>query len=276
MKLTSVELHTPDSSAICVLSFKDPRASNPYNVKAIAGLDAEEIISRPYGGLSKFRNLVVPKRQPIFRIGLNPRFSEGESYSSLRDDLYRMISSSRTGTIQVRFKNGTNVVAAVSGFVSKFESPQFEKTQEVILTIDCDDAELKALEPISLPTADLDTALTVISDPLSTAAHGFAFEMTFLGTLPSFTMFDPTDSSWSFTVTPNSGFLSGDVLWFSSEYNNKYLYIVRSGEEGHLADVIYQGSIWPIIFSGSNTFSVEDSELIRWDDIRYYPTYWGV
>ncbi len=46
MRVTSVELHPANSSDICVLSFRDPTHANPYNVKEIIGLDADEIVPR--------------------------------------------------------------------------------------------------------------------------------------------------------------------------------------------------------------------------------------
>src|SRR5690349_10437174 len=119
MKLTSIEIHPENSSDVAILSFRDPNTINPYNVKGITGLDADEIVPRSYGGSGsfKFYNLSLLNREIVFKVGLNPRFSDHKSYSDLRDNLYRMISSSRTGKIQIQFKRGTDVIAVISGFV---------------------------------------------------------------------------------------------------------------------------------------------------------------
>lgn len=152
MKLTSVEIHPENSSNILVLSFRDPRRNNPYNVKTIIGLDADQIVPRFYGvsgnSTSKFYELSLENREIIVSVELNPNFTDSESYSDLRDELYKMISSSRTGKVQLQFKNGVEVLAAISGFVSKLESPHFERTQTVQITIKCDEPMLKAVTPV--------------------------------------------------------------------------------------------------------------------------------
>jgi hypothetical protein len=279
MKITGVELHPVGSSAVCVLSFRDPGRKNPYNVKAILGLDAEEITPQYYGGpggSTKFYDLALDSREITAKIGLNPIPGENQTFSSLRDDLYKLISASRTGLIEVQFKNLSVVVASVSGFITKFESPHFEKTQEVQLTIRCDDTMLRAPNPISVNVAPLSPDLTTLVDSLSTAQHGFKFEVIIMDTLPTFAVSDPTDSSWAFTVTPLDGFLPGDHLYFSSERNNKYLYMVRGDTTIQLASAIMPGSIWPTLFPGTNDFSLTPADNVSWVSLSYYPTYWGV
>lgn len=283
MKVTSIEFHPAKSPNVAVLSFRDPSRTNRYNAIGLTGLDADEIVPRQYGGPGSFHNLALQKRDIVASIQLNPNFGLNETYDGLRDDLYRLISSSRTGAIQVQFKNGFEVVAAVSGFVTKFEAAHFEKQPGVKLTISCIDPMLRALNPEIIPLGNLDPAATTIVDPKSTAPHGFLFAMSFAAVKPSFKMRDPLDSSWSFEVTPAGGFLVNDVLHFSSEHNNKYLYIQRGANKIHLADVITMGSVWPILFPGSNAFVVDnvttDANGVRsvsWALISHYPTYWGV
>lgn len=277
MKLTSVEIHPDGSSQVAVLSFRDPKAQNPYNVKGITGLDAEEIVPRAYGssGAVKFYNLALAKRTIVIRIGLNPDFSTG-TYSDLRDALYKMIASSRTGKVQIQFKNDTVAVAAVSGSVAKVEAPQFEKTQEVHITVNCDDPMLKAVDPTVVPIAGLDPALTVITDDVSTAPHGLTFDVTYTAPTASIQITDPDDPTWVFEVIPGGGFLVGDVLHFSSEFNNKALHLIRGAATVYLADVISPGSVWPIIFPGVNNIALSNAANLGWTDISYYQTYWGV
>lgn len=274
MKLTSVEIHSagPD---ITVLSFRDPGRTNPYNVKTILGLDADDIAPRYYGGTgnTKFYNLSLEKREIVVIISLNPRFSLNESFSDLRDALYKMISSSRTGIVQLQFKNGVTAVAAISGFVSKFEAPQFTKTSEVQMTISCTDPMLKALTATDVDVSELDPLLTVIQDDLSTAPHGFLADIEFVANTPAFNI---GDVDWSFEVIPVGGFLIGDVLHFSSEHNNKFLYLTRGINDIYLADVITPGSVWPVLFPGDSTFVCENPTTLEWNAISYYPTYWGV
>lgn len=277
MKLTSVEIHPEGSSAVAVLSFKDPRRQNPYNVRVIEGLDADTLLPRFYGnaGDQKFYNLALEKRDLRVLVDLNPEFST-QSYSGLRDDLYRMVASSRTGRVQLQFKNDTEVVAVVSGFVKKLEAPTFSKTPQVQISIECVEPMLRAPSATIVDIAGLDPAGTVIEDLLSTAPHGFEFSLNLLGALPSITVSDPTNPVWSFEVTPSGGFLTGDIFHVSSEQNNKFVFIERGANTIHLADVITPGSFWPIMFPGENNFGVDSPTTVTWDAISYYATYWGV
>lgn len=278
MKITSLELHPEGSSDVAVLSFRDPQGLNQYNVKDIVGLEADSIVSRYYGasGNSKFYNQSLEKRDVIIRIELNPNFTDLESYSDLRDALYKMIASSRTGKIQIQFKNGAVVTAAISGFVTKLEAPKFEKLQEIQITVNCDDPMLKALTPVAVVVAGLNPASTHILDNKSTAPHGFSFNLAITANIASLIINDPTNPIWSFGIVPVGGFLNGDVLHFSSEYTNKYLYLTRGVATIYLADVITPGSVWPILFPNDNVFSITHPINVVWNTISYYPTYWGV
>lgn len=279
MKITSVEIHPEGSSDICVLSFRDPRRLNSYNIKGITGLDADEIVPKYYGvsgdSITKYYNFSMEKREIGVLVELNPNFSANESYSDLRDRIYKMIASSRTGVIWINFKNEDESIAAISGFVTKLEASLFTGTPEVQITVTCHDPMLKAVAPTIIDVSELDPALTTIQDDLSTAPHGLTFEMEFTAATASFHIHSVLDE-WSFEVTPSGGFLIGDVLHFSSEFKNKYLYIQRGVLTIHLADVIYPGSIWPILFPGENEFVCEDPANMEWVAISHYPTYWGV
>lgn len=280
MKLTSVELHPVNSSDVAVLSFRDPGRQNPYMVKSIDGLDADAIIARYYGSSGdstvKFYQLAQQKRSLVIRIGLNPNADLTESFSSLRDKIYKLIASSRTGTIKVQLKRETLIVAEISGFVEKVEAGLFNKEQEVQITVKCSEPTLKAPSRTSIPVAGLDPAATTIVDSVSQAPHGLIFTLKIMLSTPSITITDPDDDSWSYVITPPGGFLPLDVIHFSSELNNKELYLIRSGVVIYLADVITPGSIWPIIFPGENKLSVSPATSVQWLTILHYPTYWGV
>lgn len=280
MRVTSVELHPAGSTAVQVLSFRDPRRGNPYNVKEITGLDADSIVPKYYGvsGNSNeaFYNLTLEKRDIVMRVQLKPAFAN-QSYSDLRDALYKIIASSRTGLVEIQFKNENGVQATLFGWVRKMESPQFTKTPEVALTFETQDPMLKAPDPVNVVVAGLNTADTNIQDLVSTAPHGFDFTATFTANVASVVITDPLNpTAWSFGVTPDGGFLTGDVLHLSSDPKNKQLYLVRGGVTTYLADKIVSGSVWPVMFPGDNHFAMTGAASINWTSISYYPTFWGV
>lgn len=282
MKVTSVEIHASNSSNFITLSFKDPTHQNKFNVKDILGLDADEITPKFYSnsGVSnqKYYELGIRKRDVVVLISLNPNYAEGQSVSSLRDELYKLIASSRTGAVEIRFKNGEAVVAAITGFVTKYETVHFSQTPEVQMTVNCSDAMLKAIDEISVPVVGLDSQATVVTDDISTAPHGFRFGVKFTGNIADFSIQDLAAPTWAFEInltgSPLVQFTPEDELHFSSEQNNRYLYLVRDLRIIHLVDRIIPTSVWPVLFPGANPFKT--SLLVEWDYITHYPTYWGV
>ncbi len=86
----------------------------------------------------------------------------------------------------MQFNNGDNTVAAISGFVTKFEAPNFTKTPEVQLTVNCSDPMLKALDEVNVDVTDLDPFFTTIVDDESTSPHGFRFGVIFSESIVDF------------------------------------------------------------------------------------------
>jgi len=284
MKVTNVDLYSNNTN-VANFSFRDPGARNPYTLQGLWGLDADEIISKFYGNCLasgvQFYSPSVENRDIVLKIALNPQFRNGKTYSDLRDDLYRVISSSRTGLIELRFKDGDATQASISGYVSKFEAPHFEQNPLVQITIKCDDPTLKAVEVYEVPLEFLGENSSVF-DGLSTAPHGIDFSLEFVSAATEFIMKDDeTTPSWTFEIVPGilgadpAGFAIGDVLYFSSNKESKEVYIVRGEDTYYLADKVQPNSIWPIVFPRYNTFVVEPGD-VDWKYMKYYPTYWGV
>lgn len=280
MRVTKVELRADGSSDVIELSFRDPKSLNPYQALSISPLDADDITPRFYGsGVDgqKYYQMSLKKREPVVLIGLNPRYGEPDnnSYSELRDRLYRLISASRTGIVQLRFINGGTPVAAVSGRFMKAETSHFTDKPQFQITLKCTDPMLKSLARVN---ADLDAegftnSSPIVTDNQSTAPHGFRFVAQFTTPESEFVMTDGSDE-WAFTVAPTGGFLSGDALVFSSEHKDKELHILRGMSKILIADRIQAGSIWPILHPGENQFFVEGS--VNWISITHFLTYWGV
>lgn len=285
MKVTSIELHPHNSALVAVLSFRDPARTLPYNVVDIQGLDPDMIVPRYYGvsgnSKAKFYDFSLNKKDVVMLVSLNPDFETNQSYSDLRDGIYKFISASRTGMIEIQFKNGADVVALLTGPVTKVEAATFEKAPAVKLTISPDDPVLRAPAAVVVPVAGLNPADTVITDLISTAPHGFAFQMAFTGAVASVTISDttfglPLDDRWSFIITPAGGFLNGDLLNFSSYQSSKNLDITRGGGTILLADKVTPGSIWPVIFPGDNHIGFTSPASMHWNSISYVPAFWGV
>lgn len=282
MRVTNVGLYAANNVEAINFSLSKSDPSAQYMVRTMIGLDAEDLVPKFYGfGLvnkPKFYDFGMKPRDIVIRIVLNPRFNLDESYSDVRDDLYRIISATRTGLITLHFNSGGTTVAKISGFITKFEVPHFAPLPEVQITVRCDDPIFRAINPVIYDPTELKTTNPIIiADSLSTAPHGFTMKVTFKATSPQFSVQDlASNPEWKFVVIPNDGFASGDVLYFSSDLANKYLYMVRASVTTHLVDRIQPGSIWPVIFPGANTFYFPEIANFNWNDITYYAAYWGV
>lgn len=281
MRVTNIGLYSNDVEAI-TFALQDVSASDQYMVREILGLDTDDLVPRFYGfGLQtkpKFYDFVMKARTIVMRVVLNPRFNMDESYSDVRDTLYKAISSVRTGQVTLHFNSGGTTVARVFGFIVKFEVNHFSPLPEVTVTIRCDDPMFRAINPVLYKSSELKTTNPVIiADSLSTAPHGVEMQMTCKTACPSFTIQDEqTNPEWLFKIIPSGGFLAGDVLNISSEAFSKQLYLTRAGVNTYLVDKLTPESIWPVIFPGATTFYFLDLANFDWNYLEYYAAYWGV
>ncbi|MET0787188.1 MAG: hypothetical protein ABWY25_10825, partial [Paenisporosarcina sp.] len=222
MRVTSVALYSSQFTEPIIFSLGETDPTPQYMVRTIIGLDAEEIIPKFYGFSSysrqKYYDFGLKERDIVIRVVLKPRFNLDESYSDIRDEIYRTISSNRTGIIMLHFNSGATTVARIPGFITKLEVPYFSKTPELQMTIRCDDPMFRALNPVTHSAEYFGgyNPMVIIYDSLSTAPHGFTMNMTFNDTTPYFTVQDeisPTNE-WRFRVIPSGGFLLDDILYF--------------------------------------------------------------
>jgi len=280
MRVDSIDLFSNDSRVVSFdVGMLDIR--NPYVIQSIAGLGADEIVPRFYGqgniSNARYYDMSLEPREIVLTIGLNPNYNVNLRPSDLRGDLYRAIASSRTGLIQLQFKDDSAVVGAISGFVTKFEAPLFAKETQVQITMKCDDPIFKALYTTNEVVASLDTSALVLTDPVSTSPHGFKFELTFTGSVTNFIIQEkcfPLDPNWFFKI--NYEFINFDYLNFSSVDGDKYLWVERSGDITYLMDSLEVGSLWPIMFPGDNEFEVYADDNFVWNALYYNQTHWGI
>jgi hypothetical protein len=279
MIVTGIDLYSDYSDDPIELSFRDVRSVNPYRVTGIQGLDADDIVPRYYGSGAqgqKFFNFSLRKKDVVVNISLNPRHSEGETYSSLRDHLYRSISSSRTGAVRLIFKNDDDEWAQLQGFLVKIEASHFSKTPDVQLTITCFDPLMRSLTPYTVPPG-FNANNPLIVDDVSTAPHGMTFLLSFSTARATYNIRDnDLEPQWAFMLTPTAlgGFQVGDQVILSNDRDTKDLFLVRAGNWYQLADAIQPGSIWPMIFPGENQFYGHSS--VAWSNISFSHTFWGV
>lgn len=279
MRVHRIGLYSNDLE-VATFEFEGPNRRNPYLLKKVDGLDAEQITPQYYGqGLvsnANFSSLVLEPREVVMRIGLRPNWRSGETPASLRSNLQRAIASNRKGTVQLRLFDDEVAVGVLEGFITKFNAPVTTAETDVFITIKCPDPLIKSLDVTSQIVEEVDlTEIIVINDPVSNAPHGLYLKFTYTDTASVFEMSEPEDfPDWSFDITYD--FIAGDELYISSDENNKYAYRVRSGGTLHLADLIGVGSVWPVMFPLENQYSINDVGGLVLNEWYWYETHWGV
>jgi len=283
MNLSSVSVTALGSSEDIVFGVREHGSGCRYLVRGIVGIDAEELVPKFYGfgaeSGEKFYEYTMPPRDIVMRLILNPSFRTNEDVSAIRDDIYRLISSGRTGQLSLQFNSGSAIVSSIIGKVTKCEVGYFAQTPEMQVTVHCDDPMFRSVAPIGFSPAELPSVNPVpLVDDASTAPHGLSFKVKFTATTSTFVIQDAASSpDWVFQVTPPTNFLTNDELHFSSQYGAKRIFWNKAiGTDIELMDKVISGSVWPQIFPGMNELYFLQIANFDWLELNYYSTFWGL
>lgn len=282
MRITHIELLSNDAPVFKAALIR-PKNTDKFYTKAVIGLDAQEIVSTFYGfgaDGARYNSLRLPEREVVFRAVLNPNYALNESYSDLRDRIFKAIASNRTGEVKLSLYSGTTDKAYLNGVITKFEVPYSSKIPEVQLTILCEDPVIWSWGEIELLDDDhispLDSTKVVINDTISTMPHGFTFECTYFYYTGG-TGFVLEDEGGNSEFRLDYPFVNGDFLFFSSVENEKTVKITRSGVDIPIVDAITPTSQWPIIFPGRNEWTwIDEGNWFLNRRATYRPAFWGV
>lgn len=285
MRVTGLDLISNDLNVISV-GLRQAGEADKFLAKGIFGLDAAELTPKFYAfganDGSKFYEHSLKPREIVMRLVLNPNYTLNERPASIRDDLYRFVSASRSGELSVVLRSGASSVAQVTGRITKFEVPHFSKIQELQITLVCDDPIFRSISDVELEEPQLGTSWPYyINDALSTAPHGMLMEWEALDDdLTSFGIQDASaDANWFFRVSLPSAD-TGDILRISSDYGSKYVSLEVASVETMIASSIETGSLWPVVFPGENVFHPwevgTDPAAWKLNRVTFKPAYWGV
>lgn len=285
MIVQRIALNSIDSQGVttnvAAFNLSEPSYQDRYIIRNISGLDATDLTPRLYGSGetgNNFYSMKQPPREVVLRIILNPQYGANETPESLRDRFYKAISAYRTSKVQLAFsQNAYATNAVLYGFITKLEAGLFNQVPEVQLTIRCDYPLFRS--PTRISVTGLTPSAPRIIDGVSTAPHGFQFVASFTQTQSYFQINKSVDLDWNFRISRL--FYIGDILYFSSEDDNKYLYVMSNGGTTgprvrvELASYIRARSVWPVIFPGVNDFQISPAN-ITFNSFTHYETYWGV
>ena len=290
MQVTNIRLRSVTvmgTTTLFDLAVSSLSHTQSYILKDADGLDASDIMSQLYGSSfgSNLYKMVLSERKIDLLIKLNPQYNLSETPGSLRDALYKAISYTRQGEVQLAFMNGSTIVAVLNGFITKVESDIFSNNPTVKIGFY---AKFPYLQAPSYTQLTFPVASTPImwTDSLSTAPSGFRFEGTFNANASSIKFTDGNSPMFYFpgggggytgpSLTVTYAFLSGDILRMGTEDQGRYLYIRRGGSTINLVDKVSSGSFWLQSMPGYNHVVIDDESKIGNIYLSYRPTYWGI
>lgn len=284
MRITHVDISPEGSSEIISLSLNSPSPYDPYLVKSITELDANELSSLYYGKSSdstkRFYETSLSKREPVITLSLNPSLTNQSlnTYSKLRDNLYRCVSSSRTGLVSLIFKNKEESVSMLSCRIGNIETDHFSPTQEVAITFVTEKPYFRSLSRVEArPDLYKNLYSFSVTDNLSTSPHGVIFELELREAGKIFEISPPYTSiqpDWKFRLNRTNNFSVGTVFTISSETDNKKVVGQLGPNPVGMADLVATNSVFPIIFPGENQFKTNLKVHVK--SARFYYTYWGI
>jgi hypothetical protein len=257
--------------------------SDSYIIKGMSGLDVDEVIHQ-YQAVNSGQTTYstnMPPRVVVVAIRLNPKYGQGETTEVLRNNLQKMISYTRSALIEMRFMNGTTHVSTLKGIITKFESSLFGSEPEVQITFLCEDPFFSSPESVIVPIGTARVNTKSWTDNLSTAAHGFKLEL-FFPTVPNWVEIQENNGypNLPFRINFAPDYNWEQVLYFSSEYNNRYVYYKNvTSLRVNVAHTIVPFSPWPLMHPGETSLTINTDlsvENFTWQKIEYKNSYWGV
>lgn len=265
---------------ICDFNLDSSAGNNGYILKLATGLDPVKSIS-VVEGFDSFGTSVMgsisDKREIGFRIVLNPQL--GQSYSSLRDNLYKF----KDRNVIVKFMDESIIIAQTSGYIRECEAVQFSDQPDIQMTIECEDGELSAPNPVTIPLSTLNNTTPVINYDEGTAPAGLELKFRAIAAGSGFTISNharvwfvgATQVYNQFALTYS--FLTNDEVTISTHPHDKRVSLLRGATTYDLAGYLNAGAVWPKLYSGVNTFEWNFSAgWMLWLSASYIPKFWGV
>jgi hypothetical protein len=289
MEISSIALSRSvngTNATLCTFTVEQTSPSDSYILRGITGLDVDDLTPQLYstGNYTgkRFVQIKPKAREITMRIILNPNPNPPsgipETASELRNKLYTLISSYRTSQIRLDFI-GQPTDVFIEGFITKFETSLDSQISEVTITVRCDYPYFRSPERFSAANVlnDLSKVRPVIKNGFSNAPHGFRLRLMATSTFDYFLIGSPNGYDWRFEIS-GFPFQTGDILSISSEEDNKYVVMERTGASPTgLIRYVSPESEWPLLFPGvNNDFAINVGLPFNYVEFSYYGTLWGL
>lgn len=277
MEITKIRLTS--SRSVITLPFLDAVQTSPYVLKAATGLEPPEVdlnIAKTTNNYGVYQKTIPQYRELVFRIGLNPKFEDGQSHSDLRMDLYRQLVDHYNPVIQVELLNSSNwVELRTDAYFKNLEANIFSSNPEVQLTLGSNTPYFN--KPW---VTDLDTDMSRQFPSMTnygTAPAGLYLEVTFVASTSQFRLVRQGDSSDALRLS--FSFNSGDKLTYNAREQNRSIFVNRGGTYYNLLDNMLTASTWVMLYPGENKFNCftsTNTDVFRWTRICYLENHWGI
>lgn len=264
MKLSKIVLV---GSGNITLNIDGALPSDNYIFKGADGLGPTEVDVSMSKGIIQGRR---PRpRQMVFRIGVNPNHAANQSVSDLRDKVYGLLTSSLDGQILVSLYQESSPYCFTKGAVSKIEVVYFDEEPVVQVTVDCFDSYFTSVENVLIIGP---SRFNFVANNIGTERTGFEFSIMF--TAPTSQNFWKMSGGGRYMefLYP---FITGDVLSFGTDEDERYIYLDRSGTRTNLIESLAAGSDWLELKPGANSFTFTPLDFTILEFL-YVPKYIGV
>lgn len=288
MKFTKIRLKGPTNVDLPLLG--EP-IEGKFLLKGIDGLDpvGVDVLStgerRPQG------------REPVFLVGLQPEWEEGQTTEQLRTELYGLLTPRHRSMIRIEVMDGNTVKAYADAQVKQMEAGIFTKDPEVQITFVCQGSTKSyLLAPTQIHTQPEapDTPGFFTINNVGDAPSGFKISIQFIDAVPYdagtevggvlitdsqlagvLTSANADDGEWMWV---RRAFAAGERLIIDTRKGQRNVWSVpaaSSNQTSRLND-LDEDSVWMNLHSGINDIYVNRGFVWYENGFSYTPAYWGI
>lgn len=256
----------------------------PYLVKFIDGLGPPEFdvsLTRNQDAFTSFESRFTQGRQLIFRVSLNPDYSDGERPRGLRSPFYGLITpeySEKGPHIEVIFSRAGVDKFWTRGYISQMEMAPFNQESELQITMICSDPYLHAIGVYS--HASFSSTSPLIVPNYGSAPTGFLAKFAITSNTQTFDLRSGFPG-WGPHLLLDAGtetFQSGDEIHINTDSVDRFVGHRRGGVYIQTYKIVSaQSTGWPNLVGGDNSLSWDvGSDKFSWISLQYVPKYWGI